>query len=289
MPGFEPALADGAVSSGHVDAVANAARGLDDAGRERLGGLAGRFVELRPGRTGDCVRTALPAAGQTLGRRRRRIRARQTESGGVGATLGRQTVRDAPHPPRFGSRSVTPSCGRRSTPSWRRSNRPTATPAARSMCCWPTLSSPPCRGNGRGSGGCRRSVSMSTTTRCSTVCTNIRCVRPPTGSRSHPRRCAVWRVRRRSCRSCSTAPVRCWTAAATSGLRTGRSGGRYGRCTAPAATPAATSCSIVATSTTSSNGSATAEPIWTICCRCAAAPPPRARRTLATRHSTNTG
>ncbi len=39
MPGFEHALADGAVSAGHVDAVANAARGLDDAGRERFNGL----------------------------------------------------------------------------------------------------------------------------------------------------------------------------------------------------------------------------------------------------------
>jgi hypothetical protein len=40
MPGFESALAGGAVSAGHLDAVAQAAKGLDDAGRERLGGLA---------------------------------------------------------------------------------------------------------------------------------------------------------------------------------------------------------------------------------------------------------
>ena len=39
MPGFETALAAGDVSAGHVDAVANAAKGLDDAGRERLGEL----------------------------------------------------------------------------------------------------------------------------------------------------------------------------------------------------------------------------------------------------------
>ena len=39
MPGFEAAMATGTVSSGHVDAVANAAKGLDDAGRERLGEL----------------------------------------------------------------------------------------------------------------------------------------------------------------------------------------------------------------------------------------------------------
>jgi hypothetical protein len=40
MTGFENALASGTVSAGHVDAVANAAKGLDDAGRERLGELS---------------------------------------------------------------------------------------------------------------------------------------------------------------------------------------------------------------------------------------------------------
>jgi hypothetical protein len=40
MPGFEAALAGGVVSAGHVDAVAQAAKNLDDVGRERLGGLA---------------------------------------------------------------------------------------------------------------------------------------------------------------------------------------------------------------------------------------------------------
>ena len=39
MPGFEAALAAGDVSSSHVDAVANASKGLDEAGRERLGEL----------------------------------------------------------------------------------------------------------------------------------------------------------------------------------------------------------------------------------------------------------
>ena len=135
MPGFEHALADGVVSTGHVDAVANAAKGLDDAGRERLGGLGGCSVELRPGRTGERVRTALPAARQTIRRRRRRIRARQAESVGVGATLGRQTLRHAPHPPRVWIRSATPSCGQRSTPNSRPSNKSTATPAPRSTSC----------------------------------------------------------------------------------------------------------------------------------------------------------
>ena len=51
MPGFETALADGEVSSGHVDAVANASKGLDDAGRERLGELQDAllgFARLEP-------------------------------------------------------------------------------------------------------------------------------------------------------------------------------------------------------------------------------------------------
>ena len=97
------------------------------------------------------------------------------------------------------------------------------------------------RANDPGSAGCPRSASTSTTTRCSTACTSTRCVRPPMGSRSHPRRCAVWPVRRRSCRSCSTAPAKCSTAAANTASPTGPSGGRCGRCTAPAPTPAATS------------------------------------------------
>ncbi len=38
-PASSPALAAGDVSASHVDAVANASKGLDDAGRERLGEL----------------------------------------------------------------------------------------------------------------------------------------------------------------------------------------------------------------------------------------------------------
>ncbi|MGH9133021.1 MAG: DUF222 domain-containing protein [Ilumatobacteraceae bacterium] len=51
MPGFESALGEGQVSAGHVDAVANTAKGLDDAGRERLGELADDllgFARLEP-------------------------------------------------------------------------------------------------------------------------------------------------------------------------------------------------------------------------------------------------
>ena len=116
MPGFETALADGVVSAGHVDAVANAAKGLDDAGRERLGGLADAllsFARVEP----VGVRATLPAAGQTPRRRRRRISTGQAESVGVGAPLDRQTNRHAPHPPERSTPSVTPSCGRRSTPN----------------------------------------------------------------------------------------------------------------------------------------------------------------------------
>ena len=46
MPGFENALADGAVSAGHVDAIANAAKGLDDAAKQRLGGLADALLSF---------------------------------------------------------------------------------------------------------------------------------------------------------------------------------------------------------------------------------------------------
>ena len=106
MPGFETALADGAVSAGHVDAVANAAKGLDDAGRERLGGLAGRVCWASPGWNRSAVfERRCRLLGKRLAGDEGESRAGQTESGGVGATLGRQTVRDAPHPPRLGSRA----------------------------------------------------------------------------------------------------------------------------------------------------------------------------------------
>ena len=45
---------------------------------------------------------------------------------------------------------MTPNCGQRSTPSWRLSNRPTATPAPRSTYCSPTPWWPPCRGERSG-------------------------------------------------------------------------------------------------------------------------------------------
>lgn len=44
MPAFESALGEGAVSAGHVDAVAAAARNLDEQGKEQLIGLADALV-----------------------------------------------------------------------------------------------------------------------------------------------------------------------------------------------------------------------------------------------------
>jgi hypothetical protein len=40
MPGFEEALVEGSVAAGHLDAIANASRGLDDAARSALDGFA---------------------------------------------------------------------------------------------------------------------------------------------------------------------------------------------------------------------------------------------------------
>ena len=208
MPGFETALAAGDVSSGHVDAVANAAKGLDDAGRERLGELQDALLGFARIEPVSVFERRCRLLGKRLAGDEGESELDQSESGGVGATLGRQGVGDASHPPRPWIRNVTPNCGQRSTPSWRRSNKPTATPVPRSTYCSQIRWWPPCRASGRGIGGCLRSACTSTTTPCSTACTSARCVRPPTGSRCHPKRCAVWRVRRRSCRSCSTAPAK---------------------------------------------------------------------------------
>ena len=92
MPGFENALADGVVSAGHVDAVANAAKGLDDAARERLGGLADALLSFARVEPVSRVRAPLSAAGQTPRRRRRRKRVGQAEGVGVGTPLDRQTT-----------------------------------------------------------------------------------------------------------------------------------------------------------------------------------------------------
>ena len=209
MPGFETALAAGAVSASHVDAVANASKGLDDAGRERLGELAGRVVGVRPGRAGrrcssvaaGCSANASPVtrASPNWTSRRRRCRCDAGSTSRPGCTTPTSALdpeRDAKLWSAIDAQlaSIKQADGNSGTPidqsAGRRGRRRR------------------CLGNGPGSGGCRRSVSTSTTPRCSTACMSIRCVRPPTGSRCHPRRCAVWRARRRSCRSCSTAPAK---------------------------------------------------------------------------------
>ena len=138
MPGFETALAAGAVSSGHVDAVANAAKGLDDAGRERLGGLQDALLGFARIEPVSVFERRCRLLGKRLAGDEGESELDKSESGGVGTPLGRQTDRDAPHPPQPWTRNATPSCGRRSTPNWRRSNKPTGTRAPRSTCCWPT-------------------------------------------------------------------------------------------------------------------------------------------------------
>ncbi len=132
MPGFESALAAGDVSSSHVDAVANAAKGLDDAGRERLGELQDAllgFARIEPVTVFErrCrllgKRSPVTKANPSSTNRRRRCRCAAGSTNRPGCTT--------PTSPWI--RNVTPSCGRRSTPSWRRSNKPTATPAPRSI------------------------------------------------------------------------------------------------------------------------------------------------------------
>ncbi len=185
---------------------------------------------------------------------------------------------------------MTPSCGRRSTPNSRRSNRPTATPAPRSTCCWPTPSSQRWRGNGQGIGGCRRSVSTSTTTRCSTGCTSCRCVRPPMGSHCHPKRCAAWPVKQRSCRSCSTAPAKSSTAAAS--VRVANRAQRralramYRTCGYPGCDVTFDRCDIHHVIEWLRHGATDLDNLLPLVLETSPSGP---RRTLATRPSTNTG
>jgi hypothetical protein len=119
MPGFESALAGGAVSAGHVDAVANAAKGLDDAGRERLGGLADDllgFARVEPVAVFErrCRLLGKRLAGDEgeseLDRQKQRCRY------DAGSTNRRGcTTPTSPSTP-----SGTPNCGPRSTPNWPR-------------------------------------------------------------------------------------------------------------------------------------------------------------------------
>ena len=128
------------------------------------------------------------------------VRTGQAESGGVGATLGRQGVPDAPHPPRLGSGTgrETWSAIDAQLASIRQADGNSGTPI---ISCWQIRSSRRCPGAFRGSAGAGRSVFTSTTPRCSTASTRLRCVRPPMVSRagrcSSPAATARLRFRRR--------------------------------------------------------------------------------------------
>ena len=207
MPGFETTLAAGDVSAGHVDAVANASKGLDDAGRERLGGLQDAllgFARMEPVGVFErrCRLLAKRLAGDEgeaeLDKQKAAVSVRRWVDKASGMHHSHLTLdpeRDAKLWSAIDAQlaSIKQQDGNSGSPidQLLADSIVSAVAGAR----W-------------GSGGCRRSVSTSTTTRCSTASTSIRCVRPPMGSRCHLRRCAAWRVRRRSCRSCSTAPAK---------------------------------------------------------------------------------
>ena len=207
MPGFETALASGDVSSSHVDAIANASKGLDDAGRERLGELQDAllgFARIEPVSVFErrCRLLGKRLAGDEgeseLDRQKAAVSVRRwvDKASGMHHThLALDPERDAKLWSAIDAQlaSIKQADGNAGTPI---------------DICSPTPSWPRCLGSGQGIGGCLRSACTSTTTPCSTACTSARCVRPPTGSRCHPKRCAVSPVRRRSCRSCSTAPAK---------------------------------------------------------------------------------
>ena len=98
-PASKHALADGVVSAAHVDAVANAAEGLDDAGRERLAGLADDLLGFARVEPVAVFERRCRLLGKRLAGDDGESELDTTESIGVGAALGRQTLRHAPHPP----------------------------------------------------------------------------------------------------------------------------------------------------------------------------------------------
>ena len=174
MPGFETALADGEVSSSHVDAVANASKGLDDAGRERLGELQDAllgFARIEPVGVFErrCRLLSKRLAGDEgeseLDRQKRAVSVRRwvdKPSGMHHTHLTLDPERDAKLWSAIDAQLAT----------LKQADGNAGTPIDS---CWPTRSSPRCLESGRGIGGCRRSVSTSTTTRCSTGCTRSVC------------------------------------------------------------------------------------------------------------------
>ena len=105
LPGVFDALASGAVSAGHVDAIARLVRRLDDAGRAEL-------RELETAIVGSATRSVVAVFEREM-RDLERILTRAVGDLAVGGTasaaereaVGRQGHRDVPHPPRARSRS----------------------------------------------------------------------------------------------------------------------------------------------------------------------------------------
>ena len=152
MPGFETALAAGDVSSSHVDAVANAAKGLDDAGRERLGELQDAllgFARIEP--VGVFERRC-----RLLGKRLAGDEGESELDKQKAAVSVRRWV-DKPsgmhHTHLTLTRNATPSCGRRSTPNSPPLKQADGNAGTRSISCWPTPWFARCLGNGRGAAG----------------------------------------------------------------------------------------------------------------------------------------
>lgn len=66
MPQFESLLNDGAVSAGHVDAVARAANKLDDVGRERLASSAADYADQATRSSVDAFERAMAAEARRI-------------------------------------------------------------------------------------------------------------------------------------------------------------------------------------------------------------------------------
>ena len=128
LPSFETALADGAVSSGHLNVLANATAKLDERGQSRVRRPRSRTARRGPPLVGRTLRTILPRPRPHRRRRRRLQRARTATTGEPDQALDRPRHRDGPHPQRTRPRITRQSPRRDLRPTADRAPRATIVP-----------------------------------------------------------------------------------------------------------------------------------------------------------------
>ena len=278
MPGFEDALAEGQVSAGHVDAIANATRGLDDTDRAEFAAEAESLLDDATTQSVDAFEKNCRELAKGI-RARNNARAdvdeleRQKAQSKVTRWVDRQTgmhktlIEADPETDRriwsAVQRPARVSAAVRSRPG----SSPRASTASPSM-----PSSRRCRESTPAAPGDAVSTGWSCTwasTGSSTATGEAVRARPTPASTYRSRRSVASPARRRSSRSCSTDGVWCSTKGGRNGSPPPNNGSRSRRCTRPAPSRPVRSRSTSAVCTTSTTGSTAARPTSTEWRRCA--------------------